>query len=115
MSLDMGVSIAMPADLIGADAYGEIEITGRAVTGSIDPLAKVVATYNWVTKWKADTSVAITTGAVGGTAGNKWTLACPTAQYTELAHGDRDGIITRQVTFAANESSGDDEMSLAFT
>ena len=115
ISLDMGVVLAMPADILAADGYGDVTIVDRKVTGSIDPLATLIATYDWVTKWQADTSVALTTGAVGGTAGNKWTLACPTAQYTEPAQGDRDGIITRQVTFAANESSGDDEMSLAFT
>lgn len=114
ISLDMGMTLAMPADITGADGFGDITITGRNVTGSIDPLATVIATYDWITKWQADTSVALTTGAVGGTAGNKWTLACPTAQYTEIAHGDRDGIITRQVSFAANESSGDDELSIIF-
>ena len=115
ITLDMGIVLAMPADITGVDGYGDITITDRAPTGSIDPLSTLIATYDWVTKWQADTVAALTTGAVGGTAGNKWTLACPTIQYTEPAPGDRDGIITRQVAFAANENAGDDEMSLAFT
>lgn len=115
LAFDMGITKAMPTDITAADGYGEIEITGRKVTGSLDPLAKLIATYDWVTKWKAETSVALDTGVVGGTAGNRWQLQFPTAQYMEIGHGDRDGIITRQIAFAAHESSGDDEMSLAFT
>lgn len=115
LSFDLGNTLAMPADITAADGFGEVTLTGRTVTGSIDPLAYVVATYNWVSKWQADTSVAITTGAVGATAGNIWTLVFPTAQYREVSHGDRDALITRQIAFAANENAGDDELSLAFT
>lgn len=115
LAFDMGLTLAMPTDITAADGYGEIEITGRKVTGSLDPLAKVVATYDWVSKWKANTSVALDTGVVGGTAGNRWQLQFPTAQYMEIGHGDRDGIITRQIAFGAHENTGDDEMSLAFT
>lgn len=115
LSFDMGMSLAMPAEFVAADGYGEIIQTTRAVTGSIDPLATLVATYDWETKWRTMASVAINTGVVGSTAGNRWQLQFPTAQYIEMNPGDRDGIITRQISFAANENAGDDELSLAFT
>lgn len=115
LSFDLGITLAMPTDITAVDGFGEVEITGRKLTGSIDPLAKLIATYDWVTKWQSEASVALDTGVVGSVAGNRWQLQFPTAQYVEVGHGDRDGIITRQIAFAANENTGDDEMSLAFT
>jgi len=115
LSFDMGVTLATPPDLTAADGFGEIAIAGRGVTGSIDPLASLIATYDWVTKWQTDTPVVIDTGVVGPAAGNRWRIQFPTAQYTEIGHGDRDGLITREIGFAANENNGDDEISIVFT
>lgn len=115
ISFDMAMAPTFPSEFIAADGYGEGIQTTRAVTGSMDPLATLVAAYDWETKWRTEASVAIDTGVVGGTAGNRWQLQFPTAQYIEVNPGDRDGIVTRQIAFAANENAGDDEISLAFT
>jgi hypothetical protein len=39
----------------------------------------------------------------------------PVMYWREIAHGDRDGIATYDLTFGAAESSGDDEVSLIFS
>lgn len=115
MDFDMGLTLAKPDSIAATDGYGQMQITGRAVSGSIDPEAALVAAYDWVTKWKSSASYALTTGAIGGTAGNKYTISMPAVVYNELSNGDRDGILTREVKFQAVESTGDDEVSIAFT
>jgi hypothetical protein len=115
VSFDLGNEVAMPDDLTAADGFGEIQITSRKLSGSLDPLNTVIATYDWVAKWKAEAVGSLTTGVVGGTAGNRWQLTIGQAQYTELSWGDRAGLITREVSFSGTESAGDDEISIVFT
>lgn len=115
LDFDMGLALAKPDNIAATDGYGQIQITGRAVTGSIDPEATLVATYDWVAKWKSAASYALTTGTIGSTAGNRYTVSMPAVVYSEISNGDRDGIITREVKLQAVESSGDDEISIAFT
>lgn len=115
LDFDLGNTVATPDNIAATDGYGQIQITGRALTGSIDPEASLVAAYDWVTKWKSSGGYALTTGAIGATAGNKYTISMPAVVYTEMTSGDRDGILTREVSFMGVESSGDDELSIAFT
>jgi len=115
LDCDWGLEVAKPDNLSATDGYGEIRITGRNVTGSVDPEATLVATYDWITKWRSSASYALATGTIGATAGNRYAVNMPAVVYTEIAAGDREGILTREVKFAAVESTGDDEVSLAFT
>lgn len=115
LDCDWGIEVAKPDNLSASDGYGQIQITGRNVTGSVDPEATLVAAYDWVTKWKSSAAYALTTGAIGATAGNKYTVTMPAVTYTELAAGDREGILTRDLKFVAAESSGDDEVAITFT
>lgn len=114
LDFDMGLTLAKPDNIAATDGYGQLQITGRACTGTIDPEASLVAAYDWVTKWKSSAAYALTTGAIGGTAGNKCTISMPAVVYSEISSGDRDGILTREIKFQAVESSGDDEISLLF-
>lgn len=115
VDFDWGLAIAKPDNISATDGYGEIRITGRNVTGSVDPEATLVAAYDWITKWKSSASYALATGVIGATAGNKYAVNMPAVVYTEVGDGDRDGILTREIKFQAVESTGDDEISLAFT
>jgi hypothetical protein len=115
LDFDLGLTLAKPDNIAATDGYGQLQITGRATSGTIDPEATLAATYAWVTKWKSSASYALTTGTVGSTAGNRYTVSMPAVVYSELGNGDRDGILTREIKFMAVESSGDDEISIAFT
>ena len=115
IEFDMGLELAKPDNIAATDGYGQIQLTGRAVTGSVDPEATLVAGYDWVTKWKSSAAYALTSGLIGATAGNRYTLTMPAVVYTELGAGDREGILTRELAFMATESAGDDELTLTFT
>jgi hypothetical protein len=115
VDVDWGIEIAKPDNLSANDGYGEIRITGRNVTGSVDPEATLAATYDWITKWKSSAAYALATGPIGSTAGNIYAVSLPAVSYSEVSSGDREGILTRELKFTAAESSGDDEVSLVFT
>ena len=115
IAFDMGTEIGTPDDISAADGYDEVTITGRRVTGSIDPLLKTVATYDWVGKWQAAGAAALATGTVGASAGNIFALSMPKVQYSAVGPSERSGVLAREVAFLAAENTGDDELSLAFT
>lgn len=115
LDFDMGLEVGKPDSIAATDGYGQIQITGRAVTGSVDPEATLVAAYDWVSKWKSSAGYALTSGVIGATAGNRYALTMPVVVYTELGNGDREGILTRDLKFMATESAGDDELVLTFT
>lgn len=107
--------IATPPNMNASDGYGNIVITERDITGSFDPEDVLVATKAWLAEFKAGTEGALATGVMGATQYNRFKADFPVVYYTEVAAGDRDGIRTAAVTFAAMESSGDDEITLTFT
>ena len=115
LNLDAGNQMATPPDCNASDGFGEIQIVSRAITGSFDPEDTLVATEDWWGNFVAGTNMALTTGVIGSTAGNRYQISCPAVYYSNLSQGDRDGIRTLEAPFAAVESSGNDELSLAFT
>lgn len=112
---DLGITVATPDNLSASDGYGEIRITGMAPTFTIDPEATLVATYDWVTKWKSSAAYAVSTGTIGSTAGNRYAVTAPAAVYSEVGNGDRAGIITREIKGQLVDTTGDNFISIALT
>jgi len=113
LNFGLGNKLVTPADPNQSDGYGQIAIVDREYTGSFDPQATLVASDDPINDWKTGTSKAIGTGVIGSTAGNRTALTIPTAFYTEVGPGDRDGIRTLDLSFMA---AGDDSaFSLSFT
>lgn len=113
LTFGLGNQTVTPNNPNNADGYGQILIVDRDYTGSFDPQATLISDDDPIGDWKAGTSKNITTGVIGGTAGNKSQLTIPTAYYREIGPGDRDGIRTFDIGFRA---AGDDSaFSLAFT
>lgn len=115
LAFDMGNEIALPGSISAADGFGEVQITGRNVTGSFDAQRVSVATHDFITKFKASTAMALATGTIGGTAGNKYAITMPAVVYTGIDRGDASGIGTYDNKFQAAESTGDDEVSIVYT
>lgn len=114
LDVDMGNSVNANDDINGADGYGVMTITGRSAQGSIDPEATLVATRDWFGVWVGGTAEALTI-TIGSTAGNILTVTAPALVHREISDGDRNGILTYDIPFTLARSSGDDEISLAFT
>jgi hypothetical protein len=115
LTIDPGITVVTPDNLAAADGYGEIRITGMAPTFTIDPEQTVFATYDWLAKWQANGSGSMTTGTIGSTAGNRYTITAPAAVYTELSNGDRNGILTREVKGMLVDTTSDNWISIALT
>lgn len=116
LSFNLGLTVAMQPDANATDGYGEIVITGRDVTGSFDPAAQLVATHDFVGRFKAGTTGTISTGVIGATAGNRWAVTLSESYYLDVKPGDRSGIRTFDVPFACtDESTTDNEVAIAFT
>ena len=115
LTMDLQNQLALPPSVNAADGYAAIRITGRDVIGTIDPEMELVATENWVGNWRSGAEMALATGTIGATAGNRWALSHPAVSYREVSRGDRDGIRTVELSYGAAEDSGDDEIELIFT
>lgn len=115
LNFDMGNSMAMPASVNAADGYDEISIVSRDVNGSINPLDELVATEDFIGNFTSGAVMALTTGAIGATAGNILTISMPAVSYRNVSPTDVDGIAGLDLPFGAAESATDDEVSIAFT
>lgn len=113
--VDLGITVATPDSISSTDGYGEIRVTGMAPTFTIDPEATLIATYDWVSKWKSSASYALSTGTIGSTAGNRYAVSAPAAVYSEVGTGDRSGIITREIKGQLTDTTADTFLSIAFT
>ena len=114
LTFDMSNTIAMPADMNAADGYGEIQLTQRDVNGSFDPEHELVATEDFIGNFKAGASMALATGTIGSTAGNRYSISMPAIYFKDVSPGEREGVRTLEIPFGAVESSGDDEVSITF-
>lgn len=115
LSLNMNNAVAHPADINSPDGYSQVYITKHEPGGSFNPEYVLIATHDFIDKFRSGTAMAVDTGIIGGTAGNKIQLTMPAISYTEAAPGDRDGVRTLEMTYEAKDSSGDDSFSLIFT
>jgi len=115
LTFDMSINVITPASMSASDGFGEVFIGSRDLNGSIDPQAELVAANDFYGDFRSGTTMALATGTIGSTAGNRLAISMPAVYYRDVAPGDRDGIRTYEIPFGAVESSGDDEISIAFT
>jgi hypothetical protein len=114
MSIDLGNKLVLQPDWNISSGHKQVLITGREPVLTFDPEKVLVATYDFYTKWRAGSTVAMT-AQVGATAGNICTVTAPAVQPTKLAEADRDGLRNLGIDCQLNRNAGDDELSLAFT
>jgi len=114
LAWDMGNTIATPPDFNAADGYGPVQLTQRDVTGSFDPESVVVASEAFEANFLSGATMSMVTGDIGGTQYNQFNVAMPALYYQAMAPGDRDGVRTYDMGYAAAASSGDDEVTIVF-
>ena len=115
LAFAMTNTIAIAPNMNAADGFGEVRVTKRDVQGSFDPEVVLLATNNFDTDFTGNVVMALTTGAIGGTAGNILTTSMPAVKYQSKAEGERDGVQVYDMGYKAAPSTGDDDVSLAFT
>lgn len=99
--LDFGNRLTNPDNPNTSEGFDVGIITERAITGSIDPAATLVATRDIMTDLRAGTE-RIAHLRYGSVAGNRVAITVPKLMATSATPGDREGIVTEEVSFAAN-------------
>lgn len=94
-----GNSLAYPPNPNAAEGFDPSVITERAMTGSLDPLATLVATRDILAAMRAGTEQVVH-ARWGSVAGNRVGFTIPKALYTGNDPGDRDGLLTEETAFA---------------
>jgi hypothetical protein len=114
LSIAYGTKVEMREDVTQSSGFVSAVITDRKVTGSLDPEAVVVATYDAFGIWLAGTTAALT--CTFGASGTGMTITAPDIQYSQIREGDRNGIVTSDLSFVAtqNGSTVDNELSITF-
>ena len=121
-NLELGNTVSQVPDMGASDGFGEVQITGRDVTGSIDPASLVYTNANAADSLFRDpfkfiqgnTPFQLDATHNNGVAGQELLLTMPRCALRELAAGEREGIQTYEFSFGCAEDSGDDEVSFIF-
>lgn len=101
-------------ELVGCSK--ETLITQRASNGTVMLEAVPIATKDYFAAALADGTTGNLTFLHGTTAGNRATLTVPRCDLGDPSYGDQDGIAMLNLPYTAIPSStGNDEVSLAFT
>lgn len=114
VTIDLGNTVAMRPNSRDASGLASAIITGRRVTGSMDPEGDTVANLpfyaDYVTRTERALSFSMSENNLG------LTVSIPKMQITGVQEGERDGIYVENLTFQANRSAsaGDDELTFAF-
>lgn len=111
LSIDMANQIVY-RNVVGNES---VELVDRAPAGNVVIESPTIATKDWFTAANNSTTGALS--LVHGTAaGNICTVAAPNTQVISPNYGDSDSISTLQMGLSlVPGSSGDDEISIAFT
>lgn len=99
LEFDLGNIIRMGPDANEATGFYGARITGRKSSGSLDPEAVLVATRDDFALWRAGTTGAITTGAVGSGADNSWQIDIARASRRPPELSNADGIRKYSIPF----------------
>lgn len=97
----------------GSDGYSGTRITARNPTGGFDPEAELVADAPF---WQdmADGRTKHFFARVGKNPGNMVAIEAPGVQTSALAYGDRDGLLTYDVSWKFARVTGNDEVRFVF-
>jgi len=114
LEINMNNEVNLRKDANSQSGYKSAVITNRKPTMTIDPEQVLVATHDFYGKLRTGNEGSLSL-VLGSTTGNICTISAPKVQYTGISDDVRDGIRVLGVTCQLNRSSGDDEISIAFT
>ena len=114
LTLDFGLKTTLRKDANAASGHKSAVITNRQPKLSFDPENVLVATEDFLGKWRSGTTMAFTT-AIGSVAGNTITITAPVVQYQKATMGEREGVSTLEMEGLCCINAGDDEWQIAIT
>jgi hypothetical protein len=97
-SVDMGLQLAQRVCASAPSGIEETFVSDRAPSGSFDPEATLEADIPWIGRLRDGRLSAFRT-TLGTEDGNRFTFSMPGLQFTQLSSGDRENILTRDLTF----------------
>lgn len=114
LEITLGNKLAF-RDLINYTSSSEnVLITDRQMTGSIVLENVTMATKNFFSSIETATTGALSVQH-GQSAGNICTISAPVVQCLSPSYSDSDGVAMLNMALRLNPSSGNDEISIAFT
>lgn len=117
MTIDAGNTVVLRECATNSDSsgYAAAIITDRAVTGTINPEMEAAGTVNNYSIWTAMTEEALAFDLENAT--DKFAIAAPKLQRINVQQGDRNGVVTDEISFACNRSAaaGNDEFTITFS
>lgn len=116
INIDYGSKVTIRESVSALTGIARIRISDRSPIGSFNPDAVVEATHPFWGDWEAGTLRALAF-IIGATAGNIVTITAPKCFSTGPGYEDDSGVVKYNIPFQliANDSSGDNELSIAFT
>lgn len=115
LTFDLQNTISISPDPNDSDGFGVIRITERNTQGTVNPEAQGIDTKDFIGLLRSGTTQAIQTGTVGGSGGHQWAITAPKAYFREISFGEREALLTNEITFGCAENAGDDDLSIQFT
>jgi hypothetical protein len=113
LEVDLGNRIEVAPNANAPNNRNEIVLAERDVGGSFDPEMVPVATYDFWSKMKQASAIALT-AQVGGTQWNKLLLTATKMVLGQIGLGERAGKRAFTIPFKLAETNGDDELMIAF-
>jgi hypothetical protein len=104
LSIVIANDVALRGDVISAAGVKGFAITGRTVTGSMDPEAMTKATVNIWDIWTLNTTKALSI-VIGTGTGRKWTITAASVSLDNIDSGDREGIRTFEIPITLGGST----------
>lgn len=114
VEINMGNAVSLRQDANKQSGHISAVITNRAPMVTFGVENVLVATYDFLGKWKAGTLVDFDC-SIGATAGNIIAISAPKVQFQNVTLEDRDGISGMSLEGKLTLTSGDDELSIAIT
>ena len=112
LTIDLGNEVILREDSTDSTGYASALITGRRITGTMNPEASLIATEDVYGKWLLRTEQALAIDL--GSTNNSADISAPKLQFTNLQEGDRNANQIDDIEFQLNRSAsaGDDELEI---
>jgi len=112
LSIDLGNQVILREDASDESGYASALVTGRNVTGRIDPELTTVATKDWHAEWLAMNEQALALEIISGT--QLFSIDIPKVQFLNLQEENRNDLTTEGIQFQCNRNAaaGDDDIAI---